>query len=61
VGKTFGVRDWAQFEIVGVAPEEFKGTGPGEEADVFFTAPGARGRIWLRIHEGVALEDVRHP
>ena len=60
-GETFGLQDSSRFEIVGVAPKEFTGTGPGEEADIFFTAPGARGRIWLRLKDGVALEDIRHP
>ncbi len=68
LGKRFLTRG-TQFEIVGVAPEGFRGTEPGSATEVFLPAMmnaralESRGwqwfRLWVRPSTGVAPEQVR--
>ena len=76
LGKTFRIRQIGagnmgndRLEIVGVAPQGFTGTEPGEVTDVFLPAMMNAGainnpgwldfRIWVRPHPGVSPEQVR--
>lgn len=68
IGKTFRMGEY-RFEIVGVAPQGFIGTEPGEVTDVFIPAmmnaqainsPGwSWFRMWTRPKTGVSPEHIR--
>jgi predicted permease len=70
IGRTFRMAG-AQYEIVGVGPEGFTGTEPGEITDLFvpatmnvqaLTSPGwSWFRAWLRPKPGVTVEQIRQP
>ena len=68
IGSTFNAAS-QQFEIVGVAPQGFTGTEPGNVTDIFVPAamnvhalnsPGwSWFRMWVRPRPGVSVEQVR--
>ncbi|WP_321474841.1 ADOP family duplicated permease [uncultured Paludibaculum sp.] len=70
VGSTFRLSG-GQYEVVGVAPEGFTGTEPGEVTDLFVPAtmnvqalnsPGwSWFRTWLRPLPGITVEQIRQP
>jgi putative ABC transport system permease protein len=70
LGQTFRLEK-DRYEIIGVAPEGFVGTEPGEVVDVFlpammnaeaiYNAHWSWMRIWVRPKDGVSAEQVRQP
>lgn len=70
VGSTFRMAG-GQYEIVGVGPEGFTGTEPGEVTDLYVPAtmntqalssPGwSWFRTWVRLLPGVTVEQIRQP
>lgn len=70
IGRTFRMAS-GQYEIVGVGPEGFTGTEPGEVTDLFVPAtmnvqalnsPGwSWFRTWLRPLPGITTEQIRQP